>query len=128
MALTSTISFTAAGGGTTISGVTASASGNNITQIADTIAASTTHQSFAIGIDVSTIQSLFIYTDGALTVKTNSTGSPDQTLTFAANQPLVWAYGMPVTCPLTTDVTMLYFTNGSSTDAVNIYGVINQNV
>jgi sulfur relay (sulfurtransferase) complex TusBCD TusD component (DsrE family) len=91
------------------------------------IPASTTNQLATIAVDVSEIESLFLYTDGVLTLKTNSSGSPAQTLAFAASKPLVWNTGMPVTCPLTADITAFYLTNATASD-ITLAGFILQSL
>ena len=50
---------------------------------------------------------------GALTVKTNSSGAPDQTIALASGVPYVWVATSGITCPITTDITALYITNAS---------------
>lgn len=127
MAIASAMSFTAGAGATIISGIQSTASGNTNIDVAIVIPASTTNMHVVIAVDVSTVQSMFLNTDGALTFKTNSSGSPDQTLTFAANKPLVWNTGMPVVCPLTTDITGLYLTNGTGS-GVTLSGFILQDL
>jgi hypothetical protein len=128
MSLDSAITFSATGGSIAISGVNATATGTSGTQISVTIPVSTTNQAYPITIDASEVESLIIYTDGALVLKTNSTGSPDQTLTFAADKPLNWVRGMPNACPITTDVTTFYFTNASPDDEVVVTGFVNQSL
>lgn len=61
-----------------------------------------------VAIDVSQLKVLHIQANAAMTIKTNSSGSPDDTLTIAANKPLLWFEGCGMTCPLDTDVTQLY--------------------
>lgn len=48
--------------------------------------------------------------DVALTVKTNSTSVPDQTITLAANVPMIWINGGSGTNPITADITKIYVT------------------
>lgn len=129
MSIASTITFSATGGATAISGVSASATGTLGTQIDVEVPASTTDQAFALALDVSELESVFLYTDGALTVEANDGTTPDYTLTMAANKPLAWASGMPwaVTAVLTDDTTVLYLTNGTGS-AVTLRGFINQSV
>lgn len=123
----SAISFTATGGASSISGVTADATGTVGTQVDISIADGVTNQALALAIDISEVESIFLYTDGTLTVKTNSSSVPDQTLTFSANKPLAWVRGMPNTLPITVDVTTLYLTNASGA-AVALRGFINQSL
>jgi hypothetical protein len=132
MAVASTITFTATGGATTISGISASASGTSGTAIDVEIPASTTDQLFTIAIDVSELESIFLYTDGALTVETNSSSAPDDTFVFAANKPLAWVNGMPTIDgtsqnPFDADVTALYLTNATGS-AVTLRGFVNQSI
>jgi len=132
MSVDSTISFTATGGSTAINGITSSATGTSGTQIDISVPASTTDQVFAIAIDISELESIFLYTDGALTIETNSGGSPNDTFVFTANKPLVWVSGMPTIDtvsgnPFDVDVTALYLTNATAA-AVNLYGFINQSI
>ena len=62
--------------------------------------------------DVSTIVSLAIESDVAMTLETNSnTGAGGDVLTLVANTPVIWNTTIAATtgavCPLTTDVTAL---------------------
>lgn len=127
MAVPSAITYTATGGAVAISGVTSNASGTSGTEIDVDVAASTTNQMFTIAIDVSELESLFLVTDGDMTIKTNSGSSPDDTFTMVANMPLIWVRGYPTSNPLGTDVTALYLTTGSGS-AVNLSGFINQSI
>ena len=127
MSVSSTVTFSATGGATTLSGISSSATGNLGIDVSVAVPATTTNQLYTLAVDVSQIQSLFLYSDGVLTLKTNSTGSPDQTLVFAANMPLVWVTGMPSANPLTTDVTKFYITNATA-GTLNLYGFINQSL
>jgi hypothetical protein len=56
------------------------------------------------------LRSLFILSDKDLTLKTNSSGSPGNTLTLTANKPLVWYQGCGLANPITVDVTKLFLT------------------
>lgn len=69
-----------------------------------------------IVIDVSAMRSLFILCENAIVIKTNSSGSPDNTLTIPANTPVSWQRTLNAIfpCPLTSDVTALYITNGAA--------------
>lgn len=134
MAFTSSVVFTATGGGTTLSGISSTiTTGTSLTEIAVSVPASTTDQLYAIAIDVSNLESIFLYTDGALTIETNSGSAADDTIVFsAANMPLVWVNGFPTVdgtsqIPLDVDVTAFYLTNATGS-AVTLYGVINQSI
>lgn len=87
-----------------------------------TVAGSTTNKLITIAIDVSAILSLMIYSTKAVTIKTNSTSDPDDTLAVPAGGQIIWKSTDLTACPLTVDVTALYVTNAGSTDAdVKVY-------
>ena len=65
-------------------------------------------------VDVSTIKAIKFLSDIDLTIKTNSSGSPADTITLTANQPLFWHVGMGLTSPLGTDVTTIFVTAAGS--------------
>jgi hypothetical protein len=132
MSVASTIVFTATGGATVISGITSSATGSQGTQVDVAVPATTTDQVYAISIDVSELESVFLYTDGALTIQTNDGTAPDDTFVFTANKPLVWVSGMPTIDavsqnPFDVDVTVFYLTNASGS-TVTLRGFINQSI
>ena len=73
--------------------------------------------------DVSKVLSLFIVSDVACTIKTNSDIAADNTITLAAGIPFTWTSqdGLPLTdtapAAISTDITKLYVT---STAAANL--------
>lgn len=72
-------------------------------------------QAFLMNIDVSQMKALYLHTDTATTLETNSSSAPDKTITMVANQPLVWSSTNGQTNPLgTTDVTALYVSAASA--------------
>lgn len=132
MAVASAITYTATGGAVAISGVTSNASGTAGIDIDIDVAASTTNQLFTVAIDISELESIFLVTDGVLTIKTNDSGSPDDTFVFAANMPLIWVNGYPTIDgtsqnPFDADVTKMYLTTPSGS-TVNLSGFINQSI
>lgn len=133
MSLAPVIQYTAAGGANTLSGITATATTTptSIIDIERTVAAGLTNQTFTCSIDVSQLQTLFIYTDTTATIYTNATsgGAPAHTLTFVANKPLAWVNGCPNANPFaSTDVTTLYITNADTATTLTVRGVISQNI
>lgn len=81
-----------------------------------------------LAVDVSALKGLWIKTDKAVTLKTNSSGSPDNTIVLTAGQVFHWhnVAGGPA-CPLTVDVTSLLIVNGAGAVA-NVSGAFLQNV
>jgi len=78
------------------------------------VPAATTHKEVNIDLDVSELKTLMILSTTDVTIKTNSTGSPDDTLTVVANTPVMWGDDTGITCPLTVDVTKIYITNAGA--------------
>lgn len=128
MAVEHTITFGVSGGSLSLSGINVTSSGTLGHEVSVTIPASTTDQAMPLTIDISELESIFLVTDGALTVETNSSSSPQETLTFAANKPLAWFNGMPgvaVGDIFGGDITGLFLTNAGSSDVI-LRGVVNQ--
>ena len=63
----------------------------------------------------SKLKSLCFSCDRAVTLKTNSTSAPDDTITLVAGQAIVWslASDLLARCPISADVTKIYITNAS---------------
>lgn len=70
-----------------------------------------------LSLDVSEMKSLLIVSDQDVTIKTNSLGSPDDTLALQADEPVVWWSTGVFANPLTVDVTSLHIVNAGSTAA-----------
>lgn len=88
---------------------------NNLSEV---VADQETDKAINWSADVSSMKSLMIHTTRDVTIKTNSSSTPDQTFTLKANQPLVWSANSPAVNPLTADVTGgLFVTNSSGEDA-----------
>jgi len=80
--------------------------------LSTTLAASSANVDHNLNIDVSELESLFIYAEAATTVYVNdaSTGSPSATIAIPAGESYVWPNGS-ATNPLgASDVTSLYLT------------------
>lgn len=89
-------------------------SGSSAVSVSDAIAGSSTTQ-IVIAIDVSAVKGFMVTTSVAATLKTNSSGSPDDTITLKANVPYVWNTDSYDTFLLTTDVTSIYFVVAGAT-------------
>lgn len=75
-------------------------------------------------LDVSACKAFAVVSDQAVTLKTNSSGSPDDTIALTANAPYIWTTSMYDSFQLGTDVTSFYVTNASgSTASVSILSV-----
>jgi hypothetical protein len=79
---------------------------------------------FIIAIDVSAVQSFFIVSSVAATLKTNSSGSPANTVVLKAGIPYVWNTDSYDSFLLTTDVTSMFFVVAGSTAGTVSCGVV----
>src|SRR6267142_1152478 len=105
-------------GGSTLARVTAVQSGAE-ENLDEAIPVSTTNSLVAFTMDVSQLQGIFIVCNTPVTIKTNSSGSPVNTITLAADVPYVWIVGdAPIRdtagVAITVDITSLYITNPSA--------------
>lgn len=80
----------------------------------DKIAIGTNTQVNIPDLDVSEIQSIRIQSDVDCTIKTNSSGSPDDTLDLVAGVPYIWNTDSYDSLLLTVDVTTIYVTNAAA--------------
>lgn len=70
------------------------------------------------GVDVSQLVHVWMKSTAAVTVETNATDATGgNTITLAADVPLLWCTGAPFTNPLTQDITIMYVTNSSGSSA-----------
>jgi len=91
--------------------------GQNKSSYSGSIPATTTDQYIDLAFPTTGAQSFWMWSDTNLTVKTNSSGTPIQTISLVANIPLYWGTGLGLTNPITTAVTALYVTNGTAAAA-----------
>ena len=82
-----------------------------------TITAGSTNAPVNLAWQHAPMQSFMLWSDQALTVKTNSSTAPVQTIALAGNQEITWGTGQAGTNPITTDVTALFVTNAGSVDS-----------
>ena len=69
------------------------------------------------GVDLSTMEFAFMLCDGTVTVRTNDSGTPQETFNLFANVPYQWMTGNPTAHkPFSNDITGFYITEGSGTD------------
>ncbi|OHB82795.1 MAG: hypothetical protein A2V98_25885 [Planctomycetes bacterium RBG_16_64_12] len=68
-------------------------------------------------LDVSAIQAIHIQSDQDITVKTNSSSVPDETLALVAGVAYVWTTDSYFANVLETDITKFYVTNASGAAA-----------
>lgn len=76
------------------------------------------------------LQSLAIHVDKACTIKTNSSGSPVDTIALIAGQNLIWSLATDGLgkCPFTATVTKLFITTTINPTNIQIRGLAHQTV
>lgn len=74
-------------------------------------------QLHALTLDVSQVKAILILSDQDLTLETNNSGTPTNTLALKANVPYVWYTNKPQALVFTSDITSLYVTNASASVA-----------
>lgn len=80
---------------------------------------------------VANLKSILIYSDKAVTLKTNSSGSPQETIPLTAGQALIWVRASDGAghIPFAGDVTKIFITNSSgATCAFKIRALAHQTV
>ena len=67
---------------------------------------------------IANLESIFILATVDMTIKTNSSSAPDETLNIKADQPYVWHTDCYFANLLATNITALYVTNSSGENGV----------
>lgn len=91
--------------------------GSSVVAIDEAVANSATNFQINVAIDVSALKSIYIVSDQAVTMETNSGSSPNETLNLLAGVPYEWQAGGYFTNLLETDITAVFITNASGATA-----------
>lgn len=110
MAFTTYVTSTVTQGTFTISN-TDSYTTDQVSKIQESVPTGTADQEISLAIDISKLKAFSMQASQAMTVKTNSSGSPQETFTLAAGTPVVFVDGN--TAIFAGDVTSLFITNAS---------------
>jgi len=116
MSLTHTVGVIYRTGVGTITNTTDTYTGDGEVNIDDTVAGPSTNKQYAVTFLTADIASLCIYSDVALTLKTNTTTGVD-VITLLAGKQVVWNTDHDEACPIASNVTALYVTNAGATVA-----------
>jgi hypothetical protein len=110
-------------GDASISSTSEDVTGSAEANIDETIALNATDFLINIAIDVSALKSIFILGSKAMTIKTNDSADPDDTITLAAGVPFRWTSTSPFASPFasTVDVTKIYVTGAGASGTLQIY-------
>lgn len=68
-------------------------------------------------LDISQLKSFFIVSNKDVTLKTNDSGTPQDTIALKADKPLIYAPNIGMTNPFGGDVTSMYLSNASGATA-----------
>lgn len=113
----------------TITSVTSSYVGDAEVGLDDTVAATTTNKEFDLAVTKANILSMVLTCDKAVTVKTNSSSTPQETITLAAGQAIVWASDHTESAPFSSNITKFFVTNaGSAAARFRFFALVNQGV
>lgn len=111
MARTHTLGVNWTGGGESINQNVALSADSEV-NVDETVPLSTTNMLVNFAFTYAQLISVYMLSDVTITMKTNSTSAPDDTITLTAGVPRIWYTGMG-TCPFTANVTKVYLTNGT---------------
>ena len=118
MSVTHTVMITSVNdAGQAVSLTGATISGNREIAFSQAIAASQTNLLVPVAYTLANLKSLIIVSDQNCTLKTNSSGTPQDTISLTANSALIYQPGTGEPSPFAGDVTAWYITN---TPALNL--------
>lgn len=92
-------------------GRTANYAPTRVLKFDEDIPAASTNLAFKLSIDVSELQVLAIQGAAAMTIKTNNSGTPDDTITIGADNPVVECVDDGAGFSVTVDVNTIYVTS-----------------
>lgn len=91
--------------------------GGRFSSISELIPDGSTDLQVFVDVDTSQLLLLMIEATGNLTIKTNSSSTPDDTINLSSVNGIAWASDMPLaTNPLSEDVTSIFVTNATGAD------------
>jgi hypothetical protein len=106
------------GGTATVSGGSRTFTGSGVLAVDETIANGASNVQVAFAVTLTLIKAIAIKASRAVTIKTNDSTTPDDTITLAAGQALFWGNDEDTgRLPFTVDVTALYVSNASGAAA-----------
>jgi hypothetical protein len=74
---------------------------------------------------VANLRSVFMTVDYATTLKTNSSGSPQETLSLSPLAPFSWQINSGITIPFAGNVTAWYATTGGTATTLTVFLLVN---
>jgi hypothetical protein len=104
----------------TIASTTDTYTGNAENDLDTTVGAGAVNSEFDLQVTVAKIQSMVLYSDQNAVIKTNSTGSPGNTVNLTAKKQVVWNTDSVMTKPFSVDVTKIFVTNSNTVTAATL--------
>lgn len=83
----------------------------------DVVAAGASNVEADIAFNFGDIKACCLVSDKDVTIKTNSSSAPDDTISLTAGKALIWYEGARGTNPFTADVTKLFLSNAGGVNA-----------
>ncbi len=83
----------------------------------EVVAGATVNKEYDMAITVANIKSMVLFSSQAVTIKTNSTVAPGNTVSLLANKQVVWNTDSVMTKPFSVDTTKLFISNPGATAA-----------
>lgn len=103
--------------------VTVTADGEEVREL--TIPGATTNQQILIAFTLAALKSVFVKASGPCTLKTNSSGAPDDTFALDSDSGVVWNNQSLTDNPFTVNVTTMYVTTPSGDPVeLDIYALV----
>lgn len=81
------------------------------------VPANSTNQLYSWAVTKTAMVAILLLCDQAVTIKTNSSSVPQDTINLAANTPVIWYSTSGATAPFSGNVTALYITNSQAVAA-----------
>ena len=117
MTLTTTVGVSFKLANETISGATNSYV-SDAGQVYDfVVPANTVNHEIDIVLTVANIKALGMLSDQDVTIKTNSSSTPQETIAMQGKKPIVWTPDNGQVIPFAGNITKMYFSNAGSVDA-----------
>lgn len=117
MAFTATLHENLALSGETLTASNSYSGNSSGPSIDEAIPDSSTDLLITFALDQSAMTLIYILSDQVLTLETNNSSAPTDTLVLVAGEPYIWHTGSLFTNLITADITVLYATNASGSTA-----------
>lgn len=81
------------------------------------VPATTVNQAVVIAVTIADVADVFVMSDQDVTLLTNSTGSPAETINLKAGKPVLWYTNCGWTNPFSHNITAIYLSNAGAKSA-----------